>query len=437
MHEPLDPALPLDPYSHEEPYIIPYAHATIDLRKFGPVGMYRIADHWKVRKREKWEELLFSLLKRMLKDPDESVRLHAANFLAPLRDPRSDPEIEAVRRASQETRLADAPIGGVNSAWIVGPFADSGKGFDLVHPPEEGAVDLSATYKSGGHDLSWKRMNRTFLFDFFKELGSMDDASVYAMFRLETSRRQRIFLLVGSDDGIRVWHNGELVHEVRQERGALPFQDVVSLELQAGSNDMLVRVQNETTSCGMYMHYRALHKIVVSLPEKVSLAALAERLKSGAAGDVELDPKFFATDWNAAVQNGKVEEGRKLFESLACNRCHAVRVDAATTGGPSLADAKKRFTVPYLVESVLFPNKTMSPVFKGSLIVTSTGDAHAGLVLAETAEEVDFLFRDGMRRKIPKTTIIERKELDGSPMPQGLVKKPEELMHLLAYIFSE
>jgi putative heme-binding domain-containing protein len=437
VHEPLDSALPLDAYSGEEPYVIGYADATIDLRDFGPAGMFRVADHWKMREHEKWEEALFALLLHMLEDPDELIRLHVANFLAALRDPRSDSAVEAVRKTFQETRLADAPIVSVDSVWLAGPFVDHGKGFQHVHAPEVGPVDLGSTYEDGGRTVSWKRMNRTALFDFVQEIGPVNDASVYGFFRIETSRRQRALLLVGSDDGFKLWHNGEPVHEVLVARGALPFQDVVSLELQAGSNDMLVRVQNNSGGFGMYLHYRALDKIVVTLPEKVSLAALAERLSSGADGEVTVDPKFFETDWNVAVKAGKKEEGRKLFESLACNRCHAVRADSATTGGPSLADAKKRFTVPYLVESVLFPNKTISPVFRGTLIVTAAGDAHAGLVLGETAEEVDFLFCDGMRRKIPTNTILERKVLDSSPMPQGLVKSPEELANLLAFILSE
>jgi hypothetical protein len=37
---------------------------------------------------------------------------------------------------------------------------------------------------------------------------------------------------------------------------------------------------------------------------------------------------------------------------------------------------------------------------------------------------------------IPKSDIEERKLLDISPMPQGLVKSPQELQDLLAYLLS-
>ena len=441
-HEPLDPALPLDPYRGEEPYVIPYADATVDLRDFGPAGMYLFATHWKLRKHELWEKELFALLQHMLDDSDELVRLQTANFLAPLNDSRSNPAVARVRKASAELRLADAPIGQVNKIWVAGPFADKGESFDRVHDPEKGPVDLGATYSDSGREIDWTQMGRTAHFDFLKNdhlmrFGSLDDSSIYAFLRLESARRQRIFLLVGSGDGFKLWHNGSQVFEIRVDRGVLPFQDVVSLELDAGGNDLLFRVQNNTGSTGLFLHTRALHKTVVTLPEKVSLSALAERIRSGAEGEVELDPEFFETDWNKAVARGDLEEGRKLFESLACNRCHAVSPEAATTGGPSLVDAKKRFTVPYLVESVLSPNKQVSPIFRGLLVLTVDGDAVPGLILNETSDEIEMLLRDGMRKKIAKSNILERRQLETSPMPAGLGKTPEELMHLLAYLTSQ
>src|SRR5690606_35204263 len=104
--------------------------------------------------------------------------------------------------------------------------------------------------------------------------------------------------------------------------------------------------------------------------------------------------------------------------------------------GPSLADAAKRFTIPYLVESVLIPNKKVSPVFKASLIATTDGEQLTGLVVGETADKVEILLRDTKRRTIAKTAIEHRRLLEESPMPHGLVKKPHELRDLLAYLLN-
>ena len=224
-------------------------------------------------------------------------------------------------------------------------------------------------------------------------------------------------------------------------RGALPFQDSLILDLQPGSNDLLIRVQNVVGECGLYLHYRYLKPVAFVLPEKLASNTLAERLKEAAAnpGEFRIDPKFLDVKWDQAVQDGDAERGRKLVgaSGLGCAKCHAATADAATTGGPSLADAAKRFTVAHLVESVLLPNKTISPVFKATLIVTNEGKAYTGLVTSETGEKVEMILTDTNKVTIATGEIEERKLQDLSPMPQGLVKTPDELRDLLAYLLSE
>ena len=116
---------------------------------------------------------------------------------------------------------------------------------------------------------------------------------------------------------------------------------------------------------------------------------------------------------------------------------HPVTSDATTIGGPSLADAAKRFTVPYLVESVLLPSKQLSPVFRATQVVTSDGKQYVGLVVGETAEKLELLLTDAKRVTLDKAEIEERALQDVSPMPQGLLKKPEELRDILAFLLNE
>ena len=105
-------------------------------------------------------------------------------------------------------------------------------------------------------------------------------------------------------------------------------------------------------------------------------------------------------------------------------------------GGPSLADAGKRFTVPYLVESVLAPNKVISPVFKSSIIATVDGKIVTGLVVVETAEKLEVLQADTKRITILKSQIEERKLGHVSAMPHGIVKTTEELRDVVTYLLS-
>ena len=117
-------------------------------------------------------------------------------------------------------------------------------------------------------------------------------------------------------------------------------------------------------------------------------------------------------------------------------KCHAATPTQAGGGGPSLTDAGKRFTIPYLVESVLSPSKVISPVFRSTLITTKEGKVITGLVVSESGDKLELLLPDTKRITIEKGQIDERKFGDISAMPVGLVKMPEELRDVIAYLMT-
>ena len=93
--------------------------------------------------------------------------------------------------------------------------------------------------------------------------------------------------------------------------------------------------------------------------------------------------------------------------------------------------------MPYLVESVLLPNRRISPVFRSSVIVTSKGKTVTGLVVGETGQVVTVLTAEAKRVEIPRGEIETRKTQNISAMPAGLVKTPAELRDLIAYLLSQ
>src|SRR5262249_43485968 len=147
--------------------------------------------------------------------------------------------------------------------------------------------------------------------------GPCDHSSFYAYCRLESPGRQRVQLLLGSDDGVKAWHNGREVWSNAVTRGALPCQDAVLLDLQPGSNHLLVRVHNEQAECGLYLHYRALGHVVATLPEKLTGPGLAQRLKNAGGLDEKQTAAFLKVDWPDAVKHADVRRGRQLFGALA------------------------------------------------------------------------------------------------------------------------
>lgn len=432
--------LPLAPWREDAVYKVTYADTKVDLREFGRVGLFTIAEHWKASNHTEEQELLFTKLQKCLDDPDEQVRLQAAHFLYLLNDARTEPAIAKLRSATERKRLALAPLVAFKQAWIIGPFPDGGQGLKTAHPPEDGAIDPSATFATPAGPKSWQSVSVERMLDLRKALGDCDDASCYAYFRIESPRKQQMMLLPGSDDGIKIWQNGKVVWEKETQRAALPFQDVTYVDLEPGSNDFLFRVHNVDGDSALYVHYRTLSEVSAVLPEKVGASDLAARLKAAAAdpGAGKLAAEFLEIDWIKAANDGDAARGKTLFsaEGIGCAKCHAVDSNSAVQGGPSLAGAKVRFTVPYMVESMLVPSKMISPVFKSTLVLTNDGKTYTGLVVGETGEKLELLLTDATRKTIPKSEIDERKLQDVSPMPAGLLKKPDELRDILAYLLT-
>lgn len=435
--------LQLAPWRSEEVYTIQFADAKVDLRTANErIGLYTVADHWKAAKHTAEQEQLFALLEVRLGDESEEVRSQAAYFLSLLNDPRTEPLIARIRTDITQRKLSLAALNPVPKVWVVGPFDDFGVGFKTIHAPEKSIPNPAATFEtSRGLKLEWKPVSVTRQINFRELFGPCDGRSSYVYFRLESSRKQLATLEVGSDDGIKVWHNGRLVWTNDVTRGALPLQDSVPLELQPGGNDILLRVRNIVGESGGYAHFRALSPVVAVAPDKLENGSLAERLKAAAAGDpaaAKIAPEFLTTDWQAAARMGNAENGKKLFSTsgLGCAKCHSATADTVLNAGPSLADAAKRFTVSHLVESILLPNKQISPVFKATLVVTTEGRQHIGLVTGETAEKIELIQIDATPVSIPLKEVETRKLQDQSPMPPGLVKTTEELRDLLAFLLG-
>jgi CubicO group peptidase (beta-lactamase class C family) len=71
-----------------------------------------------------------------------------------------------------------------------------------------------------------------------------DYAYAYALAEIKADAPTSVMLAVGSDDGIKIWHNGTLVHDNWIPRGVNKDEDLVPLKLVKGSNQIMVKVQD-------------------------------------------------------------------------------------------------------------------------------------------------------------------------------------------------
>ncbi len=79
----------------------------------------------------------------------------------------------------------------------------------------------------------------------------------FAYTEVEEVHAREAVLSCGSDDGIRIWLNGQVVHSNEVARGYTADSDSVVVQLKAGVNRILVKIDN----------YRAGWGFGVSLPK--------------------------------------------------------------------------------------------------------------------------------------------------------------------------
>ncbi len=146
---------------------------------------------------------------------------------------------------------------------IIGPFKGDKTGeisLSLKTPVEDeftkkgdGSIDASRTYPAGDQKLKWKKVTaekKNGLVNLAHEIGPIDWCVAYGYAETECIHAREAVLRCGSDDGIKIWINGSLVHTNPVMRGYSPGSDEAVVHLKAGINRIFVKVTNFTAGWG-------------------------------------------------------------------------------------------------------------------------------------------------------------------------------------------
>jgi HEAT repeat protein len=149
---------------------------------------------------------------------------------------------DSLRQQAQEAINQIERFDDYLTAWQVsGPYtkddADGSELFDTAFAPEDAV----------GEHVEWHIMpvgtnkDRPWLMELDKALGGNNRAA-YLRNKVWSDKSQNAQLELGSDDGIKVWLNGQLVHANNVTRPADPSQDKVEVTLKQGWNRLLLKV---------------------------------------------------------------------------------------------------------------------------------------------------------------------------------------------------
>ncbi len=107
--------------------------------------------------------------------------------------------------------------------------------------PQEGL-----THHYNNSEYTWRfYQSDDRLIDWQTIYGNLNFAVAYAYAEIDAEDTQPAHIYLGSDDAAKVWLNGQLVHERWGGRATYPDSDKVPVELQAGKNRLLFKIQNE------------------------------------------------------------------------------------------------------------------------------------------------------------------------------------------------
>ena len=194
--------------------------------------------------------------------------------------------------------------------WMIAPTGERGganaatSGIDFLSQMSDGAVTESKIATNGATegnpvgDLVWtigelsptggnnlnNMANATGLGS-----GDINNHVAYGSVALDSPREQKTTMLVGSDDAVKVWLNGELVHNNPINRGASDFQDQFPVILKEGTNILLVAVYEGGGGWSGFFGFETGTEYTVLLPSsRFSLSTAATQVQMGDTFTVQL-----------------------------------------------------------------------------------------------------------------------------------------------------
>ena len=188
----------------------------------------------------------------------QKVRLYKGKNTLVLKIAGSSPPSQGMEAGFVSLGMTPAIRRFITEWNLIGPFdAPDMTYLQTSYPPEKN-IDLSKQYSGkNGVPVGWEKIQAdpTGYIRLENRIDPPENAIVYGYVNVYSPEDQNTVLLVGSDDGIRVWLNEDLLHTNPAYRGAYPDQDQIPVTLNKGWNKLLIKILQGSGGWGYYVRF--------------------------------------------------------------------------------------------------------------------------------------------------------------------------------------
>ena len=139
-------------------------------------------------------------------------------------------------------------LGYIDDFFIIGPFKNENRNGMKINYPPENKIDFDAVYNNSCyHAISWKRINNKNLnyLNLKNYFTPNENAVAYLLTYIKITNNGYYDIIYGSDDGIKIWVNNQLVDEKDSFHLSCFEQNRLKVILRKGINKILVKTVKE------------------------------------------------------------------------------------------------------------------------------------------------------------------------------------------------
>lgn len=272
----------------------------------------------------------------------------------------------------------------------------------------DAAPDFTAPVTVGEKEVTWREITAqadTGRVPLHRTLRPRDGSYTLAYVAVPAESESRCQMLVGSDDQVTLWVNGQELYQYEGSRGWAADQATVDVDLRPGINHVWLLVGNDggpwEFSLQVGLRDPRFAFLDQTVPPQLNLAAYVD----------------FATK-NA----GDPAHGKQLFndaKGIGCVKCHAVG-GTESRAGPDLRGVGTKYPRPELMRSILEPSSRILSGYELTAIITDAGQVFQGVVKLENDETIELIDVEGKTITIPADEVDEIERSTLSMMPNGL-----------------